>query len=55
MGNFAKAKKKFIKIKKNIVECSHPSPLSANKGGFFGLYIFKKVETKLGFIINWQN
>ncbi len=54
LGNFAKSKQEYIKNKKNIVLGTHPSPLSASKG-FFNSEIFKKVETKLGQKINWNN
>ena len=53
LGNFAKAKKVFIKSKAKIVEGVHPSPMAAQYG-FFGSNIFKKVEQALGQPINWQ-
>lgn len=53
LGNFAKAKKVFIKCKAKIVEGVHPSPMAAQYG-FFGSNIFKKVEQALGQPINWQ-
>ena len=45
MGNFAKNKKNLIDLNNNhIVEANHPSPLSANRGGFFGSKIFTKTK-----------
>lgn len=42
-GNYAKSKIKFIDTKKHCVLAStHPSPLSANRGGFFGCKHFSK-------------
>lgn len=41
-GNYAKNKKKFISNKHYILEGTHPSPLSANRGGFFGNKYFSK-------------
>lgn len=43
-GNFAKGKKTFImnQSKHLILESVHPSPLSANKGGWFGNKHFSK-------------
>lgn len=35
-GNYAKKKQKYIDDRHYIIQGSHPSPLSANKGGFFG-------------------
>ena len=47
-GNFAKNKKKIIDLKKhNILEATHPSPLSANRGGFFGCKHFSKTNDYL--------
>ena len=54
LGNFAKAKLKFIKNKEKIIAGGHPSPLSA-RHGFFGANLFVKVERALGNQINWQN
>lgn len=54
LGNFAKAKKVFIKCKAKIVEGVHPSPMAAQYG-FFGSNIFKQVEQALGQQINWSN
>ncbi len=41
-GNYAKNKKKFISDKHFIIEGTHPSPLSANRGGYFGNKYFSK-------------
>lgn len=53
MGNPAKAKSAFIQNKSRIVSCAHPSPLSVRH--FIGCNAFKKVESKLGYEINWSN
>ena len=51
-GNFAKGKKKFIDIDKHyILEAVHPSPLAANRGGFFGCKHFSMINKKLD---EWQ-
>lgn len=62
-GNDAKSiKKEFVKENINIskhyfLESSHPSPLSANKGGWFGTNHFKKTNNILESLekesINW--
>ena len=57
-GNNARKKKAFITNKRHFVlEATHPSPLSANRG-FFGCMHFKKINeilSKLGKTeINWQ-
>jgi uracil-DNA glycosylase len=54
LGNFAKAKEKFISDKKRIIKGIHPSPLSAHNG-FFQSGIFKQIEEKLGRQIDWTN
>jgi len=54
LGNFAKAKEKFIAGKDRIIKGVHPSPLSASYG-FFGSNIFKQVEEKLNQKIDWSN
>jgi len=58
LGNFAKAKKVFIKSNSSnnnrVVMGVHPSPMAAQYG-FFGSNIFKKVEETLGEKINWSN
>lgn len=46
-GNYAKNKKKFINNNHYIIEGTHPSPLSANRGGFFGNNYFSKCNTFL--------
>jgi len=47
-GNHAISKKKFIDTNKHyILESKHPSPLSANKGGWFGKHHFIKVNNIL--------
>lgn len=41
MGNSAKAYKKFLLNPNHlIIETNHPSPLSANRGGWFGTGCF---------------
>jgi uracil-DNA glycosylase len=51
-GNYAKSKKKYIDCNKHyILEAKHPSPLSANRGGFFGCKHFSKINNKL---IEWE-
>ena len=54
LGNFAKAKEKYILNKGNIINGVHPSPLSAHNG-FFHSNIFINVETLLNEKINWSN
>ncbi len=51
LGNFAKAKHKFIQQKNKIVTETHP-PLAR---GFVGSNVFKRVENVLGETVNWQN
>ena len=47
-GNSSKSKKKFIDIDKHIVlEAVHPSPLSANRGGWFGCNHFSTINRLL--------
>ena len=47
-GNFAKQKKKLIDLDKHhILEATHPSPLSANRGGFFNEKHFSKINVIL--------
>lgn len=44
-GNFAKNKSKFIDSDKHIIlTSSHPSPLSANRGGWFGCKHFTQTN-----------
>ena len=57
-GNFARKKKRLIDLDKHhILESTHPSPLSANRGGFFGNKHFSKINTILRDLgkgeINW--
>ena len=56
-GNYAKNKKKIIDKKHYILEGTHPSPLSANRGGFFGKKYFSKTNQILISLnklpINW--
>ena len=54
LGNFAKAKERYILNKKNIITGVHPSPLSAHNG-FFHSNIFINVETLLNEKIDWSN
>jgi uracil-DNA glycosylase len=53
LGNFAKAKESFIKNKERIIKGVHPSPMAAHHG-FFNSGIFKQVEEKLGYKIDWS-
>jgi len=44
-GNFAKKKKSLIDLSKHLVlEATHPSPLGANKGGWFGCKHFSQAN-----------
>lgn len=54
LGNNAKQKKHIINNNNRIVECVHPSPLSAYNG-FFNSNIFIKLEELLQEKIIWQN
>lgn len=59
-GNFAQKKGIKIDRKKHLVlECGHPSPLSANQGKWFGNKHFSKTNTYLESRglqpINWEN
>ncbi len=58
-GNDAKKLKKLINNNKHLIlEGTHPSPLGANKGGFFGGKYFSKTNEYLKIhkkkIINWK-
>lgn len=58
-GNFARSKKHLINPKKHLIlESAHPSPLSANNGGFFYTKPFSKTNAFLvrnGLnAINWE-
>lgn len=51
LGSYAKKKKSLIKSAGVIIEATHPSPLGANQGGFFGSRIFSRTNdalTKMG-------
>lgn len=50
LGNYAKSKQIFIKNKSKIVTEVHPSPLAR---GFVGSNVFKRVESALGYEVNW--
>lgn len=53
-GNYAKGFKKLITNKTHkFVEGAHPSPLSANRGGFFGGKYFSKTNEYLKNKISW--
>lgn len=58
-GNYAKSKEKLIQNKDShlILTASHPSPLSANKGGWFGNKHFSTINQflsqKYNTQINW--
>ena len=59
-GNYAKSKVKLIATNNNhyILEANHPSPLSANRGGWFGCKHFSKTNEYLITLnkppINWS-
>ena len=58
-GTFSKSKKKLINLENHyILEAHHPSPLSANRGGWFGVSIFSKTNKILyslnKTLINWN-
>ena len=47
-GGFARSKKSYIDANKNcILESVHPSPLSANRGGWFGQHQFSRCNEYL--------
>lgn len=47
-GNFAKKYAKLITNPKHlIIKASHPSPLSANRGGWFGNHVFSRANSYL--------
>ena len=47
-GNYAKKKRVIIDLSKHhIIESNHPSPLSANRGGWFDTKPFSKINDKL--------
>ena len=43
-GSFAKSKSGLIDKKHKILMSNHPSPLSANKGGWFGCKHFSEAN-----------
>jgi len=48
-GNYAKSKTKLIDQKKHhVLTATHPSPLGANKGGWFGCKHFSRVNMLVG-------
>ncbi|WP_179334968.1 uracil-DNA glycosylase [Winogradskyella costae] len=58
-GGFAKKKKKLIDTSKHIIlESGHPSPLSANRGYWFGNKHFSKTNSQLEqvgvSVIDWE-
>ncbi|WP_458626510.1 uracil-DNA glycosylase [Winogradskyella sp. PC D3.3] len=59
-GGFAKQKRKFIDTTKHIIlESGHPSPLSANRGYWFGNKHFSKTNSQLALVadstlIDWK-
>lgn len=53
LGNFAKAKAKYITRPNSIIYGIHPSPLSAYRG-FFGSNIFMQIEERLGEPVDWK-
>ncbi len=58
-GNYAKHKGRFIDTTRHLVlTANHPSPLSANRGGFFGTKPFSRANAYLirhgKAPINWQ-
>ena len=53
-GALAKSKEKLIDTSKHhVLKANHPSPLSANRGGFFGCKHFSKTNALLKQPINW--
>lgn len=53
-GKYAQKKGDIINVKKHkVIKCSHPSPLSANKGGFFGTKPFSICNSYLSTPIKW--
>jgi uracil-DNA glycosylase len=53
LGNFAKAKERFIVNKERIIKGVHPSPMAAHNG-FFGSNLFRSIEELLGQKIDWS-
>lgn len=59
-GGFAKKYKKYIKNENHfVIETNHPSPLSANRGGWFNQHAFSRCNTFLNANnispIHWDN
>ncbi|MCH5172219.1 MAG: uracil-DNA glycosylase [Erysipelotrichales bacterium] len=59
-GSYARSLKKYLNNPNHLIlESTHPSPLSANRGGFFNQYHFLKANKFLKdhgeSEINWQN
>lgn len=59
-GTFAKSLQKYLNNPKHLyLTGTHPSPLGANRGGFFGGKYFSKTNDYLASVnigqINWQN
>ena len=52
-GNYAKKFKPIFTKKFNVLEANHPSPLSSNRGGWFGTKHFSKCNTILETNIEW--
>ena len=47
-GGFARSKRGFIDQARNLIlESVHPSPLSANRGGWFGQHQFSRCNEYL--------
>ena len=47
-GSYARSKRGFIDSSKNLIlESVHPSPLSANRGGWFGQHQFSRCNAYL--------
>jgi len=53
LGNYSKEKLKIINNHDRCITCAHPSPLSAYRG-FLGSKIFKKIDEKLEYNIDWS-
>jgi uracil-DNA glycosylase len=51
LGKFAQSKDIFILNKENIVSAPHPSPMAK---GFIGSNVFKKIDKKLNYEIDWK-
>jgi len=53
MGKNAGEKARCVANKDRVVQCVHPSPLSAH-AGFFGSDVFRKVDNLLKHPVKWQ-